>query len=291
MNQDRCQWPPLACSVRDCFAPLVRRERLFACERGHSYDVAKSGYVNLLQPNDRRSLAAGDSAEHVAARVRLHARGVDLAVLDALVELVRPHAARGVVEVGCGPGFALERVERDLGCSALGLDLSAHAIDVAAKRAPRAAWIVANADRRLPLLDASVGTVISITGPKHATEFRRVLADGGRLVLGVPASDDQAELRAAVLGRADATERVERVLASVADVFELVERRTVRVRPTFDAAGLADLLLATYRGGRTREAERARELVELDVTLAVELCVLAPRQASAGSQLARSRSS
>lgn len=278
MNQDRCHWPPLACSVRDCFAPLVRDERRFACVRGHSYDVARSGYVNLLQPNDRRSLAAGDSAEHVAARVRLHARGVDRALLDALVECVKPHTAHGVVEVGCGPGFALERIERELGCAALGLDLSAHAIDVAAKRSPRATWIVANADRRLPLLDASVGVVISITGPKHAQEFRRILGVDGRLVLGVPASDDQAELRAAVLGRADPTERVERVLASLEDAFELVERRSVRVRPTFDAEGLADLLLATYRGGRTREAERARALVSLDVTLAVELCVLAPRR-------------
>ena len=37
------------------------------CPRGHSFDVARSGYINLLQPQERRSRNPGDSADAVAA--------------------------------------------------------------------------------------------------------------------------------------------------------------------------------------------------------------------------------
>ncbi|MFM7296933.1 MAG: putative RNA methyltransferase, partial [Planctomycetota bacterium] len=60
--------PPLACSVRDCALPLRRESRRFVCERGHSFDIARSGYLSLLQPQDRRSLEAGDARETVDAR-------------------------------------------------------------------------------------------------------------------------------------------------------------------------------------------------------------------------------
>jgi 23S rRNA (guanine(745)-N(1))-methyltransferase RlmA-like protein len=40
----------LICPVRGCHLPLMRQERRLLCERGHSFDVARSGYINLLQP-------------------------------------------------------------------------------------------------------------------------------------------------------------------------------------------------------------------------------------------------
>ena len=66
----------LLCPVRDCHLALVREERRLFCPRGHSFDVARSGYINLLQPQERRSKQPGDTAAAVAARRRLHDRGV-----------------------------------------------------------------------------------------------------------------------------------------------------------------------------------------------------------------------
>jgi 23S rRNA (guanine745-N1)-methyltransferase len=268
---------PLACSVRGCGLALARVERRLVCAHGHAFDLARSGYCNLLQPNDRRSLAAGDSAEQVAARTRLFRRGLDARRVTALLELARCEPGAAILEVGCGPGFALEELARARSASAIGLDLSAHAIDAAAKRAPGLAWIVANADRRLPVLDRSLALVVSITGPKNWPEFRRVLAPGGRAVVAVPSADDLLELRGAVLAEERPLERVESALAVARESFELVDRRAARVRVELDRAGLADLLLATYRGARKREAERAAELESLAVTLADEFLVLAPR--------------
>ncbi len=66
----------LACSVRGCHLGLVRQSRVFVCPRRHTFDIARSGYVNLLQPQDRRSPNAGDSKDALAARAALLAAGV-----------------------------------------------------------------------------------------------------------------------------------------------------------------------------------------------------------------------
>src|ERR1017187_10884104 len=59
----------LLCTVRNCHMELVREERRLHCPRGHSFDVARSGYINLLQPQERRSKEPGDTA--IARRMRV----------------------------------------------------------------------------------------------------------------------------------------------------------------------------------------------------------------------------
>lgn len=271
--------PPLACSVRGCGLELAREGRALVCAAKHSFDVARSGYVNLLQPNDRKSLDAGDSREHVAARARIHELGLDAPVIAELVRMARKYvgARARALEVGCGPGFAMSELATTLDIAATGLDLSVHAIDAAARRSTSLHWVVANADRTIPFLDASLDLVASVTGPKNSAEFRRVLRDGGRAIVAVPAADDLIELRGAVLGATSETDRAERALATFAADFELVERSTVRSRARLAPPALRDLLDATYRAARRREAERASVIGELEVTLSHEVLVLRAR--------------
>src|ERR1017187_37490 len=47
----------------------------WACPAGHSFDVAREGYVNLLLAGQRRSRQPGDSTEMVNARRRFLATG------------------------------------------------------------------------------------------------------------------------------------------------------------------------------------------------------------------------
>ena len=78
----------LLCPVRGCHLGLVREERRMVCPRNHSFDIARSGYINLLQPQDRRAKEPGDTAEAVAARRRLHDQGFTahqrLAIAEAI---------------------------------------------------------------------------------------------------------------------------------------------------------------------------------------------------------------
>jgi 23S rRNA (guanine(745)-N(1))-methyltransferase RlmA-like protein len=75
----------LLCPVRDCHIALGRAERRLFCPRGHSFDVARSGYINLLQPQERRSKQPGDTVGAVAAQRRLH----DLGVTEPLLPIER----------------------------------------------------------------------------------------------------------------------------------------------------------------------------------------------------------
>src|SRR5947207_16013635 len=105
--RDKFAMPQLLCTVRDCRAPLAREERRVICARGHSFDIARSGYINLLQPQDRRSRQPGDAAEAVAARRRLHDRGVTKPLLDAIASIAKITADDVVLDAGCGDGFYL----------------------------------------------------------------------------------------------------------------------------------------------------------------------------------------
>src|SRR5437764_6335913 len=97
----------LLCPVRDCHLALQREERRLICPRGHSFDIARTGYINLLQPQERRSKQPGDTAEAVAARRRLHDRGVTAPLLEAIAAMANVTSDDDVLDAGCGDGYYL----------------------------------------------------------------------------------------------------------------------------------------------------------------------------------------
>src|SRR3982751_1417194 len=102
----------LLCTVRDCRLPLRLSARRLVCPRGHSFDIARSGYINLLQPQDKRSKQPGDTTDAVAARRRLHDRGVTGPLLKAIEEIAEPAPGEVVLDAGCGDGFYLGVLSR-----------------------------------------------------------------------------------------------------------------------------------------------------------------------------------
>lgn len=241
--------------------PLAREERRLVCSRGHSFDVARSGYINLLQPQDRRSKQPGDTVAAVRARRRLHDRGVTEPLLGGIAELADLGSGDIVLDAGCGDGFYLGSMARQAGFHAHGVDISTPAVDAAARRYPDCEWIAANADRLVPYADRSFSMVLSITARMNASEFRRVLGDDGRLLVAIPAPDDLIELRGA--GR----DRAARTIDAFAKQFELTERRRVTTAADLDAASVHDLLLSIYRPMRSQPATAMRVTFSLDLLL------------------------
>jgi 23S rRNA (guanine745-N1)-methyltransferase len=247
----------LLCTVRTCHQPLVREERRVICARGHSFDVARSGYINLLQPQDRRSKQPGDTAEAVAARRRLHDRGVTKPLLDAIAAMANVTVDDVVLDAGCGDGFALGSLD----CDAHGVDISLPAIEAAAKRYPDCEWIVANADRFVPYADATFTHVLTITARMNSSEFRRVLRDDGRLLVAIPAPDDLIELRGA--GR----NRVARTIDTFASDFSVIDQRRAATIADLDREAVHDVLLSIYRPRHIERVEPMRVTFSLDLLL------------------------
>ncbi len=251
----------LVCPVRDCRMAIERADRRMVCPRGHSFDIARSGYINLLQPQDRRSKQPGDTVTAVKARRRLHDRGVTEPLRRGIAEIVAARADDIVLDAGCGDGYYLGGLAGQSGCDAHGVDISTAAIDAAARRYPGCEWIVANADRFLPYAGGAFSSVMSITGRMNAAEFRRVLREGGRLLVALPAPDDVIELRGA--GR----DRVPRTVETFARDFKLVDQRRVTTAAGLDAAGVDDVLHSIYRPMRAKPAEAMRVTFSLDLLL------------------------
>jgi 23S rRNA (guanine745-N1)-methyltransferase len=254
----------LICPVRDCHEPLTREDRRFVCPRRHSFDIARSGYVNLLQPQDRRSRNPGDTAAATSGRRRLHESGITAPLLDAIRTLAAPVAADAVLDAGCGEGSILGALHRGTAFDAHGVDISIPAIDAAARRYPECHWVVANADRFLPYADRSFSLILSVTARVNISEFRRALRPGGRLLIALPAPDDLIELRGA--GRDD---RVPRTIEALSPAFTLTAQRRATTTADLDAATVQDVLHSIYRPFRSHPVAAMRLTFSLDLLLLV----------------------
>lgn len=273
----------LLCTVRGCAEPLAQEGARWFCARNHSFDQHRSGALNLLQPQDRRSKNPGDSREAAEARRRLAEAGHSDAVHRAIAHAIAAKARGGsatLLDVGCGEGAFLRHLAAVSGLERHGVDISAPAIEMAAKAAPEVLFVVANADRFLPYADRSFDFVTSIDARANATEFARVVRPGGLVLVAVPAPDDLIELRERVQGAKVEKARAPRVEADLAAGFALLDRTTVRESRLFDVPALRAILTATYRGFRQSERSAVDALAAMTVTLSHEVLAFEPRPAS-----------
>jgi 23S rRNA (guanine745-N1)-methyltransferase len=182
----------LRCPV--CGDGLARVGGSVRCPAGHSFDVARQGYVSLL--TGARAIS-GDDPPMVRARQRFLEGGGYGRIREAVVELAASAVGSGstVLEVGCGTGYylagVLERLEDARG---IGLDSSARALAIAARAHERAAAASWDVFRPFPLATDSVDLVLDIFSPRNPAEFHRVLKPDGALVLTRPTSGHLAQL-------------------------------------------------------------------------------------------------
>ncbi|MDG6109382.1 methyltransferase domain-containing protein [Dactylosporangium aurantiacum] len=183
----------LRCPV--CAGALTDAGRVLRCAAGHSFDVARQGYVDLTVG---RGVHTGDSADMVAARESLLDAGHFDLVSDAVAEAAAGVPGAGLIlEVGAGTGRYLARA---LGPHRVGLavDVSKPALRRAARIDPRVGAVRADVWQGLPVRDATADVVLDIFAPRSGAEFARVLRPGGAVVVVTPAPGHLAELVAAL---------------------------------------------------------------------------------------------
>lgn len=209
--------PLLRCPL--CCCSLEAKATSVSCPSGHSFNVARQGYLSLL-PGDAR-LGSADTAEMVAARERVLGAGH----FDPLAEALAAEAARAldagpdgaILDLGAGTGWYLTQVlERVPGRAGLALDLSKYALGRAARAHERAGAVAADAWRALPVRDAAVALAVSVFSPRNGAELARVLKPGGALIVVTPSDRHLIELVEA-LGLLSVDERKRERLSSQLD--------------------------------------------------------------------------
>lgn len=267
-----------------CREPLPGADdgRSWRCATGHTYDVAREGYANLLITHQRRQRDPGDSVEMLRHRRAF----LDAGHYGVLAESVRQAAelqpGTAVLDAGCGEGYYTRNWVADhAGLALAGVDIAKPAVRMAAKRAasPAARYAVASV-YDLPVLDASVDLAVSIFAPLHSPEFERVLRAGGRLLTVTPGPDHLAGLKAKLFAEPEAHPDTGPFERDGADTI-LEPSGTTRVRTELaltTSAGVADLLNMTPYAWYVAPEVRAAVVSEASLSTPIDFLITTYRR-------------
>jgi 23S rRNA (guanine745-N1)-methyltransferase len=199
----------LRCPLDDL--PLSRQTSSVICARGHCYDLAREGYLNLLLAQYKSSKNPGDSKAMVTSRRNFLnagyydpiANGINQAVLKALADGKPPgDRPRLMMDVACGEGFYLSQVRSCLQATQpptlyFGLDISKFAIKAATRRDRNITWVVGSS-AHLPVADGQLdGLLCTFFNVEFAVLCPKLKPDG-HLIIVVPNQNHLIELRALI---------------------------------------------------------------------------------------------
>lgn len=188
-----------------CGEQLLQQEKLYCCPNHHSFDRAKSGYVNLLLANSKHSKMPGDNKLMVDARKRFLASGHYLFLAEAVCQWIASYLEGKdsfLLDVGCGEGYYTNAISSylkrlSIRCQIAGIDISKIALNQAAKGDKEVQYAVASVFH-LPVADNSCDLLCNLFAPFCLKEIQRVTKPGGILLMVIPDTKHLWELKQAV---------------------------------------------------------------------------------------------
>ncbi|MQA05698.1 MAG: methyltransferase domain-containing protein [Streptosporangiales bacterium] len=261
-----------------CAGELTLVQRSVRCTNGHTFDVARHGYVSLLRGDARGD--AGDSAAMVRAREEFLAAGHYAPVAELVIAMAG--AAGCVVDVGAGTGYYLAHtVARLPGCVGLALDVSKYACRRAAKAHPRLGAVACDVWRQLPVATDAADVVLDVFAPRNGAEFHRVLRPDGRLVVVTPTQRHLGELVSALGLLTVAADKEQRVADKLDEHFELAAAESFDATVALDRDLVAAAVAMGPSAWHTDRAELADKIARLadrtPVTFSVTCARYLPR--------------
>ncbi len=241
-----------------CQEPLTRVGGSLVCASGHTFDVAKEGYVNFLAGR-QKSGYKGDTPAMLAARRRFLEAGHYEPLRRRLVEIVAGLNTKVVAEIGCGEGYYVGGISEHISSSmCLGTDFAKEGVRLAAKRYTKVKFAVADTNKPLPLADGSVGGLLDIFAPRNRGEFARILQPNGRLVVVIPTERHLGELRETASLLEIQGEKQAAVERALTGDFRLVEAETLTAPLRLRGATIAELVGMTPNAWFLDEAAKSR---------------------------------
>ncbi len=231
---------PLICPL--CRTPLLIADKSQRCANGHSFDIAKEGYLNLLLVQQKKSKEPGDNPDMVKARREFLQVGYYQPLCDAASQLIAPLSAQTLLDIGCGEGYytqAFSQIVTDI----IGLDIAKPAIQLAAKKHPSMTWLVASS-ALLPVADQSIDVATSLFSPIPVTEMARVIKPEGHILVIRAADTHLWTVREALFGEVRA-HHPDKFLDELSPHFTLQQQQDLRFDLQLPQQALKQLLAMT----------------------------------------------
>lgn len=257
----------LMCPV--CGAELSEEPaRLYCAKKGHSFDRARQGYINLLPVQHKHSLNPGDTKEMLAARRRFLDSGsyepICLAAADT-IKSFSPSASPVLVDVGCGEGYYTAFFKKYCNASCIGIDISKDGARMACSRDKDILWLVATASH-LPLCSGSADALCAMFSLFQPGEYARVLKKGGCAVEVTVGNEHLIELKSIIY---DEVFEQHKQFTPCGELFEEVSCAEHKFSLTLDNGRLRDLLLMTPHFWRIKKENREQLEATRELTLTV----------------------
>ena len=271
----------LACPIDGL--KLVSDNKQLSCPNGHTFDIARQGYINLLPVQHKRSKHPGDSKEMVMARTHFLNTGFYQPLASAIIEQVNSLFTEEerfcFLDAGCGEGYYFDCLYQSLNVSDkntrfsfTGLDISKEAVLQASKRNKNITWVVGT-NRQPPLTDASIDLILCVFGFVSFEGFAKVLKTGGKVVLVDPGAEHLKELRELIYEKVNDTK-----LTDIdSEQFSVTDTQNCQFKTgSIDNENIKNLLSMTphlFRANKEGKAA-ASVLTELDLTVDVVIRTL-----------------
>lgn len=190
----------LTCPV--CKELLKKEDRTYKCSNNHCFDIAKQGYVNLLQSQQSKQKRHGDDKLMIKSRTDFLNKDYYKPLQQLLCQKLNDFAENDckILDAGCGDCYYTSEIEKTLKSKnpeIIGIDISKDAMIASSKRNKNIITAVASVFA-LPVEDESFNCVLNVFSPFAPDEYKRVLTKDGFLFRVVPLENHLFELKQSI---------------------------------------------------------------------------------------------
>ena len=251
-----------------CSSALDMKEKTYKCEQGHSFDISREGYVNLLPANRKKSKSPGDTKEMLEARSSFLSKNyydfLTVTMVDHINKIATNRQRLTLLDSGCGDGHFICSIYNQLKknltleIDATGTDISKPALKIAARESKNINWGVASSFR-LPIRDNSVDILIRMFAPGDNAEVVRVLKADGHLITVTPGPMHLFGLKEVVYNSPRPHNRPKPALEQMIEINEVNVKETINITDNTDLKNL--LTMTPYYWNGDREVKEKFDLL------------------------------
>ena len=187
----------------NCKNILLPKPNCLQCEKGHSFDIAKEGYINLILANQKKKNNAGDNISMIKNREAFLSSGNYNFLSEEIETLLSKYKNNisnskqdktTLLDLGCGSGYYTRSlINKYSNINKVGIDVSKSGIATAAKKDKQTTYLVASI-YNIPLIDNCVDIITNIFAPCDLREVGRVLTDDGLYIKVIPHNNHMREI-------------------------------------------------------------------------------------------------